>query len=194
MRFRFLIVFLLLPLLLSACGGRKMNGGLARNLIVGAQSDAMRKSDVDVTSVQQVSATEAIAETRVRTAFRFEKDGSVWRIREIRLGHGQWERIENIEQALDQIKTEETGAMLDKLAAAVRKYREANQRLPSIKDFIDLTDQLTPAYLTPLVRLDAWQRPFEATSGTFGIILRSAGPDGLAGTKDDISVSITGTK
>ena len=187
MKFRLMIAILLL---LSACGGRKMNNNLARNLIVGATSDTMHKSDVDVVNIQQTSATEAVVETRVRTAFRFEKEGDIWRIREVQRGHGQWENMENFEQALNQLKTEETTTLLSRIADAIHKYRDARQTLPVFKDFIDLTDQLNPAYMTPLIRLDAWQRPFEATSDGAKILLRSAGQDGLLGTPDDISIEV----
>jgi hypothetical protein len=180
-----LLAFLLL---LSACGGRKMNDTLARNLIVGMNSEVMRKSDVEVVGVQQVSASEAVAETRTRVAFRFENDGSAWRIREMRIGHGQWESVKNVERALNQIKTEETKELLARIAEAIQKYREANQRFPVFKDFIDLSDQLAPRFMTPLVRLDAWQRPFDADMSDSGILLRSAGPDGIIGNQDDIEL------
>lgn len=187
MKFRFIVVLLLL---LSACGGRKINNNLARNLIIGAESDTMHKSDVDVVNIQQTSATEVVVETRVRTAFRFEKDGNIWHVREVRRGHGQWENMENVEQALNQIKTEETATLMSRIADAIYKYRDARQTLPVFTDFIDLTDQLNPTYLTPLIRLDAWQRPFEATSDDAKILLRSAGPDGMTGTPDDISIEV----
>ena len=167
-----------------------MNNNLARNLIIGTASDTMHKSDVDVVNIQQTSATEAVVETRVRTAFRFEKDGNIWRIREVQRGHGQWENMENFEQALNQLKAEETAMLLSRIADAIHKYRDVRQTLPVFKDFIDLTDQLNPAHMTPLIRLDAWQRPFEATSNDVNILLRSAGPDGLTGTPDDISMEV----
>jgi type II secretory pathway pseudopilin PulG len=49
-------------------------------------------------------------------------------------------------------------------------------------------NQLVPNYLTTLP-LDAWQRPFiyvPTPNGPTPYDLRSAGPDGLAGTADDI--------
>jgi hypothetical protein len=177
---------LALLLLLTACGGRKMDGALARNLIVGANGDALHKNDVEIVAVRQSTASEAIAETRARVAFRFEKDGKVWRAREIRIGHGQWESLENIERALNEIKTEETKELLARIAEAIQKYGKANKRFPAFKDYVDLSDQLAPAFMTPLVRLDAWQRPFEAFMSGSDILLRSAGPDGIMGNQDDI--------
>ena len=176
-------------LLLSACGGRKMNDTLARNLIVGINSDAVRKSDVEIVGVHQISAGEAIAETRTRVAFRFENGNDVWRVREMRIGHGQWESVDNIERALNQVRTAETKELLARIAEAIQKYRDANKRLPVFKDFVDLSDQLSPGFMTPLVRLDAWQRPLEASMSGSVILLGSAGPDGIAGNQDDIELS-----
>ena len=183
-----LAVFLLL--LPTACGGRRMTDTLARNLIVGINSDVIQKNDVEVVNVRQITASEAIAETRTRVAFRFENTGNVWHAREIRVGHGQWESIENIERALNQIKTEETTELLSRIAEAIQKYREANQRFPVFKDYVDLSDQIAPGFMTPLIRLDAWRRPFEATMSGSDILLRSAGPDGIMGNQDDILLTI----
>ena len=168
-----------------------MNDNLARNLIIGMSSkDAMQKSDVEIVKLQQTTGSEAIAETRTRIAYRFENSGNVWRVRELRIGHGQWESVENIERALNQVKTEETKQLLARIAEAIQKYREANKRFPSFKDFVDLSDQLAPGFMTPLVRLDAWQRPFEASMSGSNILLRSAGPDGIMGSQDDIEINV----
>jgi hypothetical protein len=187
--------FIVILLLLPACGGRKMNDTLARGLIVGMNGGAMRESDVDIVKVHQISGSEAIAETRARVAFRFKNDDNAWRVREMRIGHGQWESVENIERALNQVKTEETKELLARIAGAIQKYSEANQRFPAFKDFVDLSDQLSPGFMTPLVRLDAWQKPFEASmpgsegsESGYNILIRSAGPDGIMGNRDDIEI------
>jgi len=186
---RFLVFAALL--LLPACGGRKMNDTLARNLIIGmSSSGALEKSDVDIVSIRQITSSEAVAETRALVAFRFENDGKTWRVREMRIGRGQWESVENIERALNQVKTEETKELLSRIAEAIQKHRKVNQRFPIFKDFVDLSDQLSPVFLTPLVRLDAWQRPFEAAMSGGDILLSSAGPDGIMGNHDDIKFEI----
>jgi len=187
MKIRWLLIAVLL---LSACGGRKMNNTLARDLIVGAHQESLKTSDVDIVNVSQSSKTDAVIETRLRMAFRLEKAGNRWILREARPGHGQWENVEHLERALNQIKSEETENMLRRILDAIGKYQETHKRIPEFKDFIDLTDQLSPKFLTPLIRLDAWQRPIEASlSDTEVILLRSAGPDGIMGTTDDITAS-----
>jgi hypothetical protein len=184
MRFKY---FLILFLLLTGCGRRTMNAHLARDLIMEIPRDNMEKSDIQVLTITQVSGSEAIAETKVHTAFRFEKIHGKWVVREIRLGHGQWEKVSNLGQALERVKIEETGEMLDRIAEATRKYRATNGALPSFNDYTGLSDQLSPTFLTPLIRLDSWRRPFWAErTNPNTVVVRSAGPDGRYFTGDDL--------
>lgn len=183
--------FAILALLLTACGHRTMNAHLARDLIMDFPREALEKEDIEVLSVTQVSGSEAIAEARVHSAFRFEKVGRDWVVREIRLGRGQWEKVGNLAEALQKVKIEETGELLDRIAEATRKYREAYGALPSFEDYVDLSDRLSPKFLTPLIRLDPWRRPFRAEPTGKGLIgVRSAGPDGRFDTDDDINRTI----
>jgi hypothetical protein len=184
MRFLYLLIS---ALLLSGCGGRTMSPGLARSLIMEIPNDTLEKSDIQVLTITQISGSEAIAQTRVQTAFRFEKVHGKWVVREIRIGHGQWEKVGNLALALERVKIEETGEMLERIADATRKYRETKGSLPSFKDYIGLSDQLSPTFLTPLIRLDSWRRPFWAErTNSNAVVVRSAGPDGRYFTDDDI--------
>lgn len=184
MRLKYLLILILL---MTACGRRNMSPHLAQELIMEIPKDTLEKKDIEVLSVTQLSKSEAIAESKVHAAFRFEKVGNNWEVREIRLGHGQWEKVSDLGQALERVKIEETGEMLDRVVEAVRKYRNANGVLPSFKDYIGLSDQLSPNFLTPLIRLDSWRRPLWAErTGQNSVVVRSAGPDGRFFTSDDI--------
>jgi len=185
--------YLLIAILfLTSCGGRTMNAKLARDLVTDTPPEIFEKEDVEVVNVRQVTRTEAIAETRLKTAIRYEKVGDEWVIREVRIGHGQWEKVSNLVQALETVKVEETRKMLDRIAEAVSRYREANNSLPVFDDYISLSDLLSPKYLTPLIRLDAWRRPLGAErSDAKAIMVWSAGPDGKDGTGDDIRKTIS---
>ena len=70
MRFEY---FLISVLLLTACGGRSMNQHLARDLIMEIPEETLEKEDIEVVTLTQVSGSEAIAETTLKTAFRLEK-------------------------------------------------------------------------------------------------------------------------
>ena len=183
---------LIIILFLTACGGHKIDAKLARNLIVEIPQEVFEKEDVEVVNVTQVGRTEAIAETRLKTAIRYEKVGNEWVIREVRMGHGQWEKVSNLMQALDTVKIEETRKMLDRIEQAVLEYHETNGSMPVFEDYVSLSDLLSPKYLTPLIRLDAWRRPLRAErSDADTIRVWSSGPDTKEGTDDDIRKTIS---
>src|SRR6266705_2293123 len=137
--------------------------------------------------VNQTGQRDAVAETTLHATFRFEKVDGKWVIREVRLGKRPWERLDDILRALEQVKTEQTRKLLEQVAAAIEKYREANGALPDFKDYVSLSDTLSPKYMNPLIREDAWHNPLAASRSAPGTVrLLSAGPDGRTGTPDDI--------
>jgi hypothetical protein len=183
--------FLICILLLTGCAPRSITSHVARNSIVAVAAGPLEKEDVEVWKMTRVGGSEAIAETRLNTAFRLEKVNGEWIVREVRIGHGQWEKVTNLEEALQSAKIEETQEMLNRIAAAALKYCEITGNLLVFKDFVDLSDQLSPKYLTPLIRLDAWRQPLTAECpNADSILLRSAGPDGKLGTPDDLTRTI----
>jgi len=183
--------FLVAALLFTSCGGRKISAGLAIDAITGIPEESFKKKDVDVLNVIQTNKSEAIVETKLRTAFRLEKVKNKWVVREVRIGRGQWEKVGNLERALEMIRIDETRKMLDQIAEAILKYRESKGALPVFNDYVSLSDVLSPAYLKPLIRLDAWRNPLEAfREESNAILLKSAGPDSKFGTSDDITKTI----
>ncbi len=153
---------------------------------------ALEKEDLDVWKVTRVGGSEAIAETRLKTAFRLEKVHGEWTVREVRIGHGQWEKITNLLEALEAVKVEETKQILNRIADAIVEYRSSNGTLPVFKDYVDLSDTLSPKYLTPLIRLDSWKHPLSAERKDYTtLVLQSAGPDGKHGTNDDIRKTVS---
>jgi hypothetical protein len=181
---------LIAVLILTACGGRKINVDIAADAITGIPGESFSKKDVEVMDVHQTSGS-AVAETKLHAAFRLEKVQNKWVVREVRLGHGQWEKVANFERALEMVRMEETRKMLDRIAEAILKYRESKGSLPVFKDYVSLSDILSPIYLDPLIRLDAWNHPLEAfPQDSKSILLKSAGPDGKYGTGDDISKTV----
>jgi hypothetical protein len=180
------LYFLFPILLLSACGGRSLNSGSVRGIITGIPQETLEKEDVDVVKVSQTSGSEAIVETRLKTAFRLERVRGRWEVREVRLGHGRWEKVGNIERTLEMVRIEETQKLLEQVAASVQAYKKANDTLPEFIDYISLSDILSPKFMTPLIRLDAWRKPLGAARQKNAVIIWSMGPDGQSGTDDDI--------
>jgi hypothetical protein len=190
---RFHIPFILLLVLVAPCGCRKnINNDNARKAIIAMPQETLEKEDIDVTYVTQIGSASAVAETRVKTAFRLQKINDEWVVTDIRIGHGQWEKIEDLASALAQVKTAETRLMLDRIAAAVREYHKETGNMPEFRDYVALSDLLAPKYLDPLIRLDSWRKPLRATTtDQNSILVVSAGPDGRFTTDDDISITIT---
>ena len=181
----------ILVLAASACGKKQLNPGSAAARIAKTPQLALQKEDVEIVKVTQVSGSEAVVETKLQAAFRMERRDGEWRVRELRLGHGQWERIEDLAAALDRVKGEETARMLDRVAEGIALYRRAHGRMPDFDGYVALSDLLTPDYVTPLIRLDSWLRPLAALKTESGaILLRSAGPDGRHSTPDDIQKTV----
>lgn len=187
------IMFPLLCILLTAgCAGRSIGNSHARDVILELPQAALQKEDVEVVKVSQISGSEAVAETQLKTAFRLEKAKNKWVVREVRIGHGEWEKVNNFAAALETVRTMETRSMLDQIATAIRKYGEDQGKLPDFKDYVALSDMLSPKYMTPLIRLDSWRKPLAAVRQDANtILLRSAGADGIFDTPDDIRLAVT---
>jgi len=190
-RMRLHILLITLIILLTGCASRKISVNSARDAIVALPQGILEKDDVDIVHVTQTSNAFAVVETRVKTAFRMQKVDETWEIRDIRIGNGQWEKVEDLEAALTQVKTKQTRLLLDQVAASVREYRGDTGKMPEFEDYVGLSDVLAPKYMTPLIRLDSWRNPLRAKAvNTDSILVTSAGPDLRYDTDDDISLTI----
>jgi hypothetical protein len=175
--------------LLNGCGGRAINKKMARDVIRQSPAEAITRDDVEVLSVTQMGSDTAVVATNLRAAFRIEKTGGVWVVREVRLGNGQWESLDAILRALQQIKIDDTRKLLNQIGAAIEAYRQKNGRLPSFENYVQLSDALYPVFMSPLIRLDAWNQPLAAHRiSPNSVRLVSGGPDGKMGTPDDIEL------
>jgi hypothetical protein len=177
---------------LTACGGRMLNKNMAQNLVTSLPGDITGGQEAYVEAVNQTDSRNVVIETRLHAAFRFQKVNSKWLPREVRLGSGAWENIDNIIEALQRVKTERTQKTLTEIADAIGKYCSKNGALPPFSDYVSLSDVLVPVYITPLIRLDAWDHPLSVERLNANTIrLISAGPDGRLTSGDDIEVTWT---
>jgi len=189
------VVFLLPLLSVSACAARTINKKTANDLILALPDGTFDKEDISIQSVSQTAANHAIAVAGLRVAFKLERIHGHWAIQEVRMGNGEWVKLDSLKRALDQVRSEDTRKLLEQVAAATEKYRTKNGRLPEFSDYIGLSNLLNPDYLTPLIREDAWRRPLAAYRlGSNSVRLVSAGPDGKLGSSDDIEVRFEGSR
>jgi hypothetical protein len=188
---RILLPLTILFLFLSGCGGHKISTGKAQKVIIEPPQITLEKEDVEVVDIIQPTNSSAVAETLIKAGFRLQKKDGKWKVREVQIGHGQWEKIENLLEALKRVKIEETHQMLDRIANAVREYHKATGTMPQFADYVKLSDILAPKYLDPLIRLDSWENPLQSKTLDSGdILVVSAGPDGRIDTDDDIRITI----
>ena len=181
---------LLITALVSGCGGRALTKKSAHSAIIQSTGDIFRDPDVDVKSVNQVSSGQAVVQTEIQAAFTLRKVEGDWKVEDVRLGRNSWEKLSNIAAALEEIKLRETRELLQRVASALEVYFKKNGALPDFTDYISLSDALSPAYMRPLIRLDAWRNPLAAYhAGSDAVRLLSAGPDGKLGTADDIELT-----
>ncbi len=174
---------------LGAIASNRLSSGEARKLIATAGGITFNANDVHIRRIDLgPGGGSAVVEALVQVAFRFTQRGGQWQVAEIRLGDRRWDDIEFIRTAVDKEKTRITRENLTTVAAALQSYRREHGEYPKGKDFAALMDALLPKYLTRIIREDAWDRPLVLENRPSGLRLISWGPDGRAGTEDDIVV------
>jgi Type II secretion system (T2SS), protein G len=160
-----------------------------RQLMVELGASPRIPKAIEIRRVISSNDTRAIAESAVTMSFRFTrlpKDG--WVIGAARLGDHDWVDTNDLLATLNEGRRLDTVARMNKLASGVRKYRSANNALPSAKDIVELTNILHPVYMSDLIRVDGWGQPFEYTASGSAFRLASKGADGRWGTTDDITL------
>lgn len=158
----------------------------ARRLIAHLAGIELPSDAVRVKSVSALGSS-AVVEAEVSTAFRFVlgTDGK-WRVAEIRTGDNKWEDVDMIVRAINQEKSERARAELETVATALESFRRERGFYIEGKTAGVLLDQLNPLYLSRIIRVDPWHRPYQYEGNRGMYVLRSVGLDGKANTADDI--------
>jgi hypothetical protein len=157
---------------------------IARMAGIQLPSDAVRIKDISS------SGNSAVVVAQVETAFRLVKgDKGKWRVAEIRTGDRRWEDVDLLTKALNLEKTARARAELESIATALESYRRERGAYLESKSQAALVDSLNPRYLTRIIRIDPWHKPYEYEGSRTGYVLRSSGPDEKANTADDVTVT-----
>ena len=157
---------------------------IARMAGIELPSDAVRVKDIST------AGNSAIVVAQVETAFRMVKgDKDKWRIAEIRTGDRRWEDLDTLMRALNAEKTARARAELESIATALESFRRERGFYLESKSEAALIDNLNPRYLSRVIRVDPWHKPYEYEGERTTFVLRSTGPDGKPGTPDDVTVS-----
>lgn len=154
---------------------------IARMAGINLPSDAVR-----IKSASSLGNS-AVVVAQVETAFRFVNENGKWRVAEIRTGDRNWEDVDSLIRALNAEKTSRVRAELETIATALEAFKREQGSYVESKSEAALIDFLSPHYLTPVIRVDAWHRPYEYEGTRNSYVLRSVGPDGKPNTPDDIT-------
>lgn len=157
----------------------------ARKLIARLAGIQLPSDAVRVKSISSFGNS-AVVVAQVETAFRFVNQNDQWRVAEIRTGDRRWEDLDLLVRALNAEKSSRVRAELETIATALEGFKRERGSYVEAKSEAQLIDFLSPRYLSRVIRLDPWQRPYEYEGTCAAYVLRSVGPDGKSNTADDI--------
>ena len=162
---------------------------VAELLGVRLPSDQVRIKNMSSLDLPLGSEPSALIEAFIQADFRFARDARGWQVSEVKSGNREWVRIDALASALDEVKRGLATSDLNTIASALNEFRrERGFFVVSDRESV-LIDHLSPHYLTRVIRVDPWHRPYEYEGAQDRFSLRSVGPDGKQGTPDDIVVS-----
>jgi hypothetical protein len=134
------------------------------------------------------SDASALISALVQVDFRFVRDRRGWQVASLKTGNRDWLDVRWISAAVDQMKRSAATEDLSEIAQALDSFRrERGSFVVSDKESV-LIDHLSPRYLTRVIRVDPWHRPYQYEGQETSYSLRSLGPDGKPDTGDDIVV------
>lgn len=145
-------------------------------------------NDVRIKSISPAPVgDDAVVTAQMDVAFQLRKGGDgAWQVASVRLADGRWEEVELLRRALDAEKARRAAADLRALAAGVEAYRRDRGFYPEAETVADLVDRITPLFAPEVIRVDPWQQPYFYSLSPAGYRLGSPGPDGRAGSADDV--------
>lgn len=152
-------------------------------------SDDVRIKDVSPFGLSLGSESAALVTALIQVDFRLARDAKGWRVTDLKSGTRDWVNVSDIPIAIDQVKRSAANEDLSTIAKALGDFRrDRGYFVVSDKESV-LIDHLSPRYLTRVIRIDPWHRPYQYDGQQDRYSLRSLGPDGKPNTPDDITIS-----
>jgi hypothetical protein len=162
---------------------------VAELLGVTLPSDQVRVKDISSLDLPLGTESSAVIESSIQVDFRLAHDTSGWRVSEFKSGNREWTNLNAFSATFNEVKRANATSDLDTIATALKDFhRERGAFVVSDKESV-LIDYLSPQYLTRVIRVDPWHRPYQYDGAQDHYSLRSLGPDGKPNTPDDIVVS-----
>lgn len=162
---------------------------VAELLGVTLPSDDVRIKEAAALNLPFGSESTALITASIQIQLRLTSGSRGWQVTEFKSGAREWARIDTLSSALNETKRVAATSDLTTIANALIEFRRARGSfVVSDKESV-LIDHLSPRYLTRVIRVDPWHRPYEYEGAQDRFSLRSVGPDGQSGTSDDVVVS-----
>lgn len=152
-------------------------------------SDDVRIKEISPFGLSLGAESSALVVALVRADFRFAQDGKGWRVSGFKSGNRDWVNVDGLASAMDHVKRSAASDDLSTIAKALGDYRRDRGYFVVSDRGSVLIDHLSPKYLTRVIRVDPWHRPYQYDGQQDRYSLRSLGPDGKANTPDDIVVA-----
>jgi Type II secretion system (T2SS), protein G len=152
-------------------------------------SDDVRIREISSFGLSLGAESSALVTALVQVDFRFAREARRWSVVELRSGNRDWVNVTGLPAAMDQVKRTEAANELLTVAKALGDFHRDRGYFVVSKSESVLIDHLSPKYLARVIRIDPWHRPYHYEGQQDRYSLRSAGPDGIANTEDDIVVS-----
>lgn len=162
---------------------------VAELLGVTLPSDQVRIKDMSSMELPFGSESSALITAPIQVDLRFVQDAQGWRVSEFKSGNREWTRLDSLPFALNEVKRVAATSDLAAIATALIDFRRKRGFFVVSDQESVLIDHLNPQYLTRVIRVDPWHRPYQYEGAQDRFSLRSLGPDGKPGTADDIVVS-----
>lgn len=152
-------------------------------------SDAIRIQEVSPLVIPTGTETSAVVVAWVRVEARLVNGEKGWQVTELRTGKSDWAKVATVIATVDKLKRERVRTELGLVAGALKAFRQARGSYVVSDSHAVAIDYLNPAYLSRIIRVDPWHRPYKYLGENSRFTLRSDGPDGKENTPDDILVS-----
>lgn len=166
----------------------------ARCLVAGLFGVTLPSDEVRIRGVSPFgfslgsSDATALIDALVQLDFRFARERRGWEVVAIKSRNRDWTDVRGIVSSMDQLKRSMATEELSLIAQALDSYRRDRGFFVVSDKGSVLIDHLSPKYLSRVIRLDPWSRPYQYQGEQTGYSLSSLGPDGKTNTPDDIVV------
>jgi hypothetical protein len=162
---------------------------IATLFAVSLPSDDVRIKEVSLFGLSIGSESAALVTAVIRVDFRLARDASGWQVMEFKSGTRNWTNVAALPAAIDEVKRTAASDDLSTIARALGDFRRDRGYFVVADKESVLIDHLSPHYLTRVIRVDPWYRPYQYEGQQDRYSLRSLGPDGKPNTPDDVVVS-----